>query len=95
MEDLSRYNDRAASSNLFNGFSMVENSIVVNHLHYMDDTIFFIDNKKQDLTKLFSILHCFEYITGLKVNTAKTILITIGDVPLINDWAAKLGYATY
>ncbi|XP_026451938.1 uncharacterized protein LOC113352320 [Papaver somniferum] len=93
MEGFSRYIDRAANSGLFNGFFMVENGSVVNHLHYADDTIFFVDNKKEELTNLFSILHCFEYIAGLKVNKSKTRLIAIGDVPPINVWATELGCA--
>ncbi|XP_026432710.1 uncharacterized protein LOC113330060 [Papaver somniferum] len=84
---------RAANTGLFNGFSMVENGSVVNHLHYADDIIFFVDNSKEELTNLFSILHCFEYIAGLKVNKSKTRLIAIGDVPLMNVWAAEFGCA--
>lgn len=62
-------------------------------MHYVDDTIFFVDNKKVELSNLFSILQCFEYIAGLKVNKAKTRLIAIGDVPLISDWANEQGCA--
>ncbi|XP_026398230.1 uncharacterized protein LOC113294010 [Papaver somniferum] len=59
-----------------------------------DDTIFFVDHKKEELHNLFSALHCFEFITGLKVNTSKTRLITVGDVPELSLWAEEVGCTT-
>lgn len=64
--------DRAASQGSFSGFSAVPSSTIVNHLHYANDTIFFVDNKKEKLHNLLSALPCFEFIAGLKVNISKT-----------------------
>ncbi|XP_026420637.1 uncharacterized protein LOC113316705 [Papaver somniferum] len=36
-------------------------------------------------------LQCFEFIAGLKVNTSKTRLVAVGDVPDLYSWATKLG----
>ncbi|XP_026398308.1 uncharacterized protein LOC113294103 [Papaver somniferum] len=94
MEGFSRYMDRASQLSLFSGFSVTSSSIIVNHLHFADDTIFFVDNSKQELHNLFSALKCFEYIGGLKVNTSKTRLIAIGDVPELSVWASEFGCAT-
>lgn len=79
---------------LFSGFSVSQSAIVVNHLHYAYDTIFFLDNNKKELHNLFSVLNCFELFAGLKVNTTKTRLIYIGNVPDLTSWALELGCAT-
>ncbi|XP_026396728.1 uncharacterized protein LOC113291407 [Papaver somniferum] len=94
MEVFSRYLDKAENLSLFNGFSVVEDSLVVNHLHYADDTMLFVDHNKEELTNLFSILHCFEFISCLKVNTAKIRLVAIGEVPELNDWTDDFGCKT-
>ncbi|XP_026459695.1 uncharacterized protein LOC113360398 [Papaver somniferum] len=93
MEGFSRYIDRVANQGLFSGFSVTPTSIIVNHLHYADDTIFFVENNKEQLHNLFSALQCFEYIAGLKVNTAKTRLISVGEVPNLALWAEEFGCA--
>ncbi|XP_026384679.1 uncharacterized protein LOC113280244 [Papaver somniferum] len=94
MEGFSRYMDRASNLRLFSGFSVSPTGITVNHLHYADDTIFFLDSSRDELQNLFSALRCFEYTAGLKVNNSKTRLIAIGDVPEISLWASELGCAT-
>ncbi|XP_026416323.1 uncharacterized protein LOC113311737 [Papaver somniferum] len=94
MEGFSRYLDRDAHQNLFSGFSVTPFSIIFNHLHYVDETIFFIDHIKEELLDLFSSLKCSEYIAGLKVNTSKTRLIAIGDMPELSVWPSEFGCAT-
>ncbi|XP_026444009.1 uncharacterized protein LOC113344214 [Papaver somniferum] len=94
MEGFSRYLDRDASLGLFNGFSVVNDGLVVNYLHYADDTIFFLDNKKEELTNLFSTLHVFEFIAGLNVNTSKTRIIAIEEVSELNALEDEFGCKT-
>ncbi|XP_026442837.1 uncharacterized protein LOC113342540 [Papaver somniferum] len=94
MEGFSRYMDRVANQDLFRGFSVSPSSISINHLHYEDDIIFFIDHKKEELHNLFSSLQCFEYIAGLKVNTSKTRLIAVENVPELPIWAEEFGCPT-
>ncbi|XP_026429943.1 uncharacterized protein LOC113326421 [Papaver somniferum] len=94
MEGFSRFIDKAANQSLFSGFFVSPTSIIVNHLHYADDTIFFVDNNKEELLNLFSALHCFEFIAGLKVNTSKTRLIGVEDVPDLAIWAEEFGCST-
>lgn len=61
--------DKDAQLGLFSGFVVSFSSVIVNHLHYAEDTIFFIDHNKEEFHKLFYALKCFEFIVGLKVNT--------------------------
>lgn len=90
-EGFSRFMDRAHNQGLFSGFSVSPTSIDVNHLHYADDTILFLDDKREELHNLFSALHCFEFIAGLKVNALKTRLIAVGTVHNFSMWAEELG----
>ncbi|XP_026377838.1 uncharacterized protein LOC113272162 [Papaver somniferum] len=94
MEGFSRFMDRAANLSLFSGFSVSSTSIILNHLHYADDTIFFVDINKEEMHNLFSALHCFEFIAGLKVNPSKTKLIVVRDVPNLPIWAEEFGCST-
>ncbi|XP_026420399.1 uncharacterized protein LOC113316434 [Papaver somniferum] len=75
VEGFSRFMDRASNQSFFSGFSVSPISIIVNHLHYADDTIFFVDNKKEELHNLFSALHCFEFIAGLKEGAKNSHLV--------------------
>ncbi|XP_026399042.1 uncharacterized protein LOC113294884 [Papaver somniferum] len=94
MEGFSRYLDRVAEMGQFNGFSNVHNGIVINHLHYADDTIFFLNYSRDELHNWFSSLKCFELIAGLKINTSKRRIIPIGDCQDLQAWAMELGCIT-
>ncbi|XP_026384894.1 uncharacterized protein LOC113280491 [Papaver somniferum] len=94
MKGFSRYLDRATDLKLFSGFSCTQNGIIINHLHYADDTIFLLHNSKVELHNLFSALHYFEYIACLKINTTKTRLIPICCIPKLDNWATELGFST-
>lgn len=41
---------------------------------------------------MFSTLRCFEVLSGLKINNAKTRLVGVGDVPEIQLWASRIGF---
>lgn len=48
----------------------------------------------EKLHNLFSALQCFEYISGLKVNTSKTRHVVIGDIHTLNIWAKEFACGT-
>jgi hypothetical protein len=50
------------------------------HLLFADDTILFCDVDPEKLMYIRLILTCFEEVTGLKVNMAKSKMIPIGEV---------------
>ncbi|GKC03687.1 reverse transcriptase domain, reverse transcriptase zinc-binding domain protein [Tanacetum coccineum] len=68
------------------------NNVMVSHLQYADDTIFFRDWNKENAKLLMCILKCFEEVSGLRVNYNKSKLYGIGvnEVELL-DMAGWMG----
>ena len=50
----------------------------VSHLQYADDTILLIQNEEQSIINLKFLLICFELLSGLKINFAKSEVIVMG-----------------
>lgn len=94
MESLSRIIDKAADIGLFSGFSVKPGSPPISHLHYADDSVFFINPSWEELCNLMSILKCIEAVSGLRVNPSKTKLIQVCQVPDLHQWAANIGCTT-
>ena len=63
----------------------------VSHLLFVDDTIIFYEARKEHLTHLGWILGWFEATFGLRINLAKSELISVKEVVDIEDMAEKLG----
>ncbi|XP_071694261.1 uncharacterized protein [Rutidosis leptorrhynchoides] len=68
----------AVDRNLFKGVEVGNENVVVWHLQYADDTIFFGDWDRSNAINLRKILKCFELATELKVNIHKSCLYGIG-----------------
>lgn len=52
--------------------------ILIFHLQFADDTIFFGDRDEDNVTSLLSLLKCFQWASGLKMNLKKSKLMGIG-----------------
>jgi len=63
--------------NLFEGFLFKRDGLVISHLQYEDDTIFFGRAAVGNLWTLKSLLQGFQMASGLKVNVLKSGLIGI------------------
>ncbi|GJV12691.1 hypothetical protein Tco_1354232 [Tanacetum coccineum] len=63
------------------GFRIGNNSVVVSHLQYSDDIIFFDEWSKENAMSLMCILKCFEEVSGLRINYIKSKLYGVG----VND----------
>ncbi|GJT91474.1 putative ribonuclease H protein [Tanacetum coccineum] len=63
------------------GVRIGNNSVVVSHLQYADDTILFEEWSKENSNSLMCILKCFEEVFGLRVNYIKNKLYGVG----VND----------
>lgn len=51
---------------------------MVSHLQFADDTMIFCDADATQLGYLICILSCFEIVSGLKINLAKSALFQVG-----------------
>ena len=84
METLSRLVNKAIDAGFLKGFQITNarsKSILIFHLLFEDDTLFFCKPNESNLGYLRCILLLFETISGLKVNLAKSVLILITEVP--------------
>ncbi|XP_071693604.1 uncharacterized protein [Rutidosis leptorrhynchoides] len=77
-EGLNILTQRAAENGIFKGINVGRDKIMVSHLQYADDMIFFGDWYRSNLANVMKLLRCFEELSGLKVNFAKTKLIGVG-----------------
>jgi len=66
-------------------------SLLISHLLFADDTLFFCKPQESNLGYLRCVLLLFEALSGLKVNLAKTVIIPIGEVPDLHQLAHFFG----
>ena len=64
--------------NLFTGFPVGSNNVRISILQYADDTIFFGEEKMENVKAIKAILRTFELVSGLKINFAKSSFGAIG-----------------
>ena len=62
----------------------------ISHLLYADDTILFCDADPDQLLYVRIVLTCFEAVTGLQVNMAKSEMVPVGEVQNISKLADSL-----
>ena len=63
----------------------------ISHLFFADDTIVLCEASKVHLTHLSWILFWFEAALGLRINLAKSEIISVGDVDEVEELAVELG----
>ncbi|GJU60508.1 reverse transcriptase domain, reverse transcriptase zinc-binding domain protein, partial [Tanacetum coccineum] len=69
---------KAVEKGIFKGIKVGSERVVVSHLQYADDTIFFDEWDKGNAKNLMCNLKCFERVSGLKVNLTKSRLYGVG-----------------
>jgi len=74
---LSRLLDRAKACGMFEGFVIGRDNVLVSHLQFVDDTLFFASGSDQNFVTIQSILSIFGLVFGLKVNMGKSSLAGI------------------
>ncbi|GJV81998.1 hypothetical protein Tco_1517868 [Tanacetum coccineum] len=76
--------NEAVDKGVFRGVKIGRNNVVVSHLQYADDTIFFGEWNKENAKALMCILKCFEEVSDLRVNYNKSKLfgVRVNDVEL-------------
>jgi len=94
METQSRLVNKAIDAGFLEGFHITNaryESLLISHLLFADDTLFFCKPHESNLGYLRCILLLFEAMSGLKVNLAKNVLIPIGEVPNLPQLAHFFG----
>uniref|UniRef100_A0A2N9I5R6 Reverse transcriptase domain-containing protein n=1 Tax=Fagus sylvatica TaxID=28930 RepID=A0A2N9I5R6_FAGSY len=93
MEVLSRMLNKVEEEGLIQGFRAGSNAVdglCISHLLYADDTILFCDADPDKLLYVRMVLTCFEAVTGLRVNMAKSEMVPVGEVQNISELADSL-----
>lgn len=88
---LSNMFSKAQEAGWITRFSVTVGGTVVNHLQFADDTIVFLEAKREQVNYLRYILLCFELMSGLKINFSKSSLFGIALVEDIDRFASMLG----
>ncbi|GMP31378.1 hypothetical protein CsSME_00005615 [Camellia sinensis var. sinensis] len=63
----------------------------VSHLFYVDDALIFCDANVDQIGYLRCVLLCFEAVSGLRVNLAKSEWIPVGEMATISVLVAIMG----
>ncbi|GKA29747.1 reverse transcriptase domain, reverse transcriptase zinc-binding domain protein [Tanacetum coccineum] len=71
-EGLNAIITKAEQNGIFSGVKVGANNVIMSHLQYADDTIFFGEWNKENAKSLLCILKCFEEVFGLRVNFNKS-----------------------
>ncbi|XP_071714456.1 uncharacterized protein [Rutidosis leptorrhynchoides] len=77
-EGLNNLTKRTITNEHLKGIEVGHDKILVSHLQYADDTIFFGEWSKRKTLNIAKLLKCFEELLGLKVNCRKSNLFGDG-----------------
>ena len=69
--------EKARGCAMRNGFEVGRDKVMVSHLQFADDTLFFIKNDEHSLSNLLLLLEAFSLASGIKINLAKSQLLGI------------------
>lgn len=90
MEALSRMLSSFIDRGFLSGFSMgsrLTEEVIISHLLFADDTLVFCEANHDHLRFLRVVLLCFEAVSGLKINLAKSVLVPVGVVDNVDELA--------
>jgi hypothetical protein len=80
--------------NLISGFAVGargSEQVLISHLLFADDTLVFCGASLDQVQALGDFLVCFELVSGLKVNLAKSVVVLVGVVDNVGALAKVLG----
>jgi hypothetical protein len=81
MEAVDRLISVAVGGGLLSGFSVVI-GVNISHFLFADDTLLFCEADPIHLRNLWNLILCFEAVSGLKTNLAKSELVLVAPLPL-------------
>ncbi|KAJ9567283.1 hypothetical protein OSB04_003249 [Centaurea solstitialis] len=84
--------EEAIGRGLFKGLKVGNGGVVLSHLQYADDVLFFGEWGAENIVNLIKLLKCFHAVSGLKVNINKCNIFGIG-IPEeeVVGWARVIG----
>jgi hypothetical protein len=94
IEAFSRMVKASIDHSLFLGFvvgTRGSEQVHISHLLFADDTLVFSGASLDQVQAIGDLLICFELVSGLKVNLAKSVLVPVGDMSNVGALAEVLG----
>ena len=92
VDGLSRLMEKSRGCGLINGFEVGNDKVMVSHLQFADDTLFFLKNDDHSLDNLILLLNIFCLASRLKINMAKSQLLGINmDEEVILEKSRRIG----
>ncbi|GLU02749.1 hypothetical protein SLE2022_199870 [Rubroshorea leprosula] len=88
-EGLNGLMSSAVDKERYKGVGIGNGDMVVTHLQFADDTIFFGEATEDNIRVIKCIMRTFELASGLKINFRKSQLIGVG---VDQRWSAKMAY---
>ena len=76
-DGLSRLMERASRIRYVKGWRVGKDKVMVSHLQFADDTIFFLEPEGSSFKNLLTVLALFCYVSRLKINVSKSTLLGI------------------
>ena len=95
MQILSYLLSRAKDGDFIEAFQVKERhevGVEVSYLFFANDTPIFCDANKENLEYLSWVFMWFEACSSLKINLEKSELISIGNIPNLEEFVEVLGY---
>ena len=89
--------DKAAQEGLLLGYKIVNREgeeVQITYLLFVDDTLVFCKDSKDQMAHLSWILLWFKALSGLKINLNKSSMLAVGNVDDIEGLAMELGCST-
>ena len=84
--------ERATEMGFIKGGEVGKEKIMISHLQFADDTIFFVDLEGSLFNNLLTLFGLFCATSGLKINMAKSALLGLGvDEECITSLAEMVG----
>ncbi|GKV07784.1 hypothetical protein SLEP1_g19505 [Rubroshorea leprosula] len=88
-EGLNGLMSSAVEKELYKGVTVGKDAVMITHLQFADDTIFFGDATENNIMVIKSIMRSFELLSGLKINLQKSQLMGIN---VEDSWGCKMAY---
>ncbi|KAJ9548768.1 hypothetical protein OSB04_021311 [Centaurea solstitialis] len=84
--------EEAIEKGLYKGLKVGSGGVILSHLQYVDDVVFFGEWGSENIVNLIKLLKCFHDVSGLKININKCNIFGIG-VPdeEVLGWARVVG----
>ncbi|GKV48453.1 hypothetical protein SLEP1_g55266 [Rubroshorea leprosula] len=88
-EGLNGLMQSATEKNLYRGVRIGNGNLLVSHLQFADDTLFFGEASEENIQAIKSIMRTFELASGLKINFGKSQIMGVGTE---EGWKERMAY---